>query len=221
MHCAAGSQPDALLLSQQEPASRSLPAREIHGLNEQSANLPRLVPSRRLALALLSTEEVGGGGVTCEACRNIQMCMLVAGQHPTCSWLSGSKPSLLVHWMGWLQLLMFCLTCPCLALRAKQRQRGAVHRSPKKACKCSGRQTQGAHSPPGRACTFSATCSPQVPQCGWRVQRCQRPAAAGFCRGRAAAPSSAGAAAAVHCCQRWPPRPLKSWRHGWPRPARP
>lgn len=48
----------------------------MRGLNEQSANLPRLVPSRRLALALLSTEEVGGGGVTCEACRNIRCACL-------------------------------------------------------------------------------------------------------------------------------------------------
>ena len=68
----------------------------MHELNEPSADVPLLVPSRRLALALLSTEEVGGGGVTCEACRNDQMCMLAAGQHATCSWLPGSKQCLLV-----------------------------------------------------------------------------------------------------------------------------
>ena len=39
----------------------------MHELNEPSTNVPLLAPSLRLALALLSTDEVGGGGVTCEA----------------------------------------------------------------------------------------------------------------------------------------------------------
>ena len=39
----------------------------MHELNEPSASVPLLAASRRLALALLSTDDVGSGGVTCGA----------------------------------------------------------------------------------------------------------------------------------------------------------
>ena len=72
----------------------------MHEPNEPCANLPLLAPSRRFALALLSTDEVDGGSVTCEACRNNHE--HACGRAAPHMQLAVCQPTLLVGALDWL-----------------------------------------------------------------------------------------------------------------------